>query len=173
MSTQTVGLSSPVYQFQRVLAYTLGQSASMIVSDLDSSTNTVNVIASSTAAAQALAQIVKPEQSFGNLKVAIAVKDINGNTYQPTQSNSTTDMLVESAKTALINNPLIFDVRSVTDFSGKLVAGISVVPTAIQFWNDNLANPSSFTTLLAENGFDQVLVEQFKVFSEGKHIGNN
>ncbi|MEJ2765149.1 hypothetical protein VV869_14410 [Photobacterium sp. MCCC 1A19761] len=171
MSNSIVGLSSPVYQFQRTLAYTLGQSANVLVSKLDDQ-NSVNVVAATSDMAKAIAQVIKLEQQLGSFNVKVWVKDLDGNTYEPEQGDLGTELFVELARIALVNNPLIQSVSTIIDFSGNKVPGIAVVPTAIQFWNDNLANPSSFTTLLASDGFEQVLRESFKVYNQGKDIGN-
>jgi len=171
MSKSTVGLSSPVYQFQRILSFTLGQSSNVIVSKLNNE-NLIDVIALSFDTAKAIAQVIKLEQEIGNLRIKIRVKDIDGNTYEANQSNQSVNLLVEYGQMALINNPLIQSVKSVNDLSGKAVAGVSVVPTAIQFFNDDISNPSSFTTLLASDGFEQILTDQFKVYNQAKEIGN-
>ncbi len=171
MSNSTVGLSSPVYQLQRTLSFTLGQSSNVIVSKL-SNDDSIDVIALSSDTAKAIAEVIKLEHKIGNFNVKIWVKDIDGNTYEPNQSGQSAELLVEQAQIALINNPLIQSVKLINDFSGQRVAGVAVVPTAIQFWNDNAGNPSSFTTLLASDGFQQILSDQFKVYNQGKEIGN-
>ncbi|NOU50356.1 hypothetical protein HG263_07345 [Pseudoalteromonas sp. JBTF-M23] len=171
MTSKTFGLSSPVYEFQRVLSYTLGQSSNVIVSELYNE-NEIDVVALSSNTAKAIAQVIKLEQNIGNLNIKIWVKDIKGETYEPNQTDFNTELLIENAREALINNPIIQSVTAIDDLSGNEIAGVSVVPTTIQFWNDNIANPSSFTTLLASDGFERVLNDQFKVFNQGKEIGN-
>ncbi|UXI02953.1 hypothetical protein [Photobacterium sp. TY1-4] len=171
MSSSIAGLSSPVYQYQRTLAYTLGQSANVLVSKVDHQ-QAVNVVAATSDMAKAIAQVIKLELQLGSFKVKVRVKDLDGNTYEPEQGDLGTELFVELARIALVNNPLIQSVSTIIDFSGNKVPGIAVVPTAIQFWNDNLANPSSFTTLLASDGFELVLREAFNVYNQGKDIGN-
>ncbi|UTV29621.1 hypothetical protein [Photobacterium atrarenae] len=177
MANNIVGLStlayksSPVYQFQRTLAYTLGQSANVMVSKLDDQ-NSVEVIAATSDLAKAISQVIKLDQQLGDINLKVMVKDLDGNTYEPDQGNLGTELFVELARLALINNPLIQSVVPVHEFSGKKVPGVAVLPTTIQFWNDNLENPSLFTTLLASDGFELVLREEFKVYNQGKDIGN-
>lgn len=165
-SNSKTGLSAPWYQMQRMVSYSIGQSGQVLVSELDGSYQiTVTTIKEATAAA--LAATLKPKQMFGSITVTLVVKDLAGKTYVPPSSPLNNIELIDTLKTALVNNPLVFGIEN---FKGN--AAICCTPTVIQFWNDNLANPQSFTSMMADAVFKTIFLENIAVYTLGKTIGN-
>lgn len=162
-------LSPPWYTLQRVVSFSIGQSGQVLVSELEGSgTNyQITVTTLKEATAEALANTLKLKHEIGNINVNIVVKDLAGNTYKPSIPNIDTIKLIDLLKTALVNNPLVFDIE---ELEGN--AAICSTPTVVQFWNDNNANPYSFTSMLSEVAFREVFLDGIIVYTLGRKIGN-
>ncbi|MFA8432941.1 MAG: hypothetical protein ACEPOZ_00340 [Marinifilaceae bacterium] len=164
---EKVGLSAPWYSLQRILAYSIGQSGQVIVSELNSESYEIQVTAAKSNTAKALAETLQLQQELGNITVNIVVKDLQGNTYVPNEKQNQSSYLVDALKEALVNNPLVFGVEEV---NGEPT--VCCTPTVIQFWNDDLSNPYGFTSFMADQAFQRVLKPIVKVYTLGKNIGN-
>ena len=163
---KTVTLSAPWYQLQRVISYSIGQSAQVTVSQLDNNYQ-MTVTTQLEATATALANTIKTKHELGNITVEITVKDIAGNTYLPVEGPMSTADLIDNLKRALVNNPLVF---AIEEFGGK--AAIDCMAEVVQFFNDDISNPSKFTSMMAADAFRQVFIDDVVVYTLGKAIGN-
>ncbi|MCT4603937.1 MAG: hypothetical protein N4A59_13685 [Marinifilum sp.] len=166
-SARTIKLSAPWYTLQRKIAFTIGQSAEIMVSQLDTKNYQVIVTAAYENTAKALASTLQLKHEIGNITVNILVKDINGNSWVPNEKENTTNYLKDYLKAALVNNPLVF---SVQEF--KSAAAICCTPNVVQFYNDDVSNPYSFTSMLAADAFREVFRNEIEIYTIGREIGN-
>jgi len=160
-------ISPPWYTLQRVVSFSIGQSGQVMVSELEGSDADyqIMVITLKEATAQALANTLKLRHEIGNITVTIVVKDLSGKTYEHTPHSN--EGRIDLLKEALVNNPLVFGIEEF-----KRNAAICCTPTVIQFWNDNIANPYSFTSMMSEDAFREVFLDDISVYTLGKKIGN-
>lgn len=167
ITSSKAGLSAPWYSIQRMVSYSVGQSAQVLVSELDESNYQITVTAMKESTAVGLASTLKPKQVLGNVTVSIVVKDLGGVSYSPPTKTQNVAEQIESLKMALVNNPIVYGIE---EFNGK--AAICCTPTIIQYWNDNMANPQSFTSMMAADAFKTLFLDNFAVYTLGKTIGN-
>ncbi len=163
--------SEPRIYLQRVLSYTLGQSANVIVTEIEDD-NRISVIAANQTIAQSLSVVIKHHHELDGESIDILISDIQGNVYQKPTISLFPESYIKHALIALKNNPLIHGVNMTYDESGSRSPAVLICPTTIQFWNNNLQHPSRYNTLLASTGFELVLSDKLQVFSQGKQIGN-
>lgn len=166
-----LNLSAPWYTLQRALSYSIGQSRQVLVSELDETNYQITVTASNEEAATALADTLKSKQQVSDVNVSIVVKDISGNTYTPRQPLSI-DEIIELLNRALANNSMVFNIEKYIGTDSEEKAAIVCTPTVIQFWNDNVSNPYGFTSMLAEDAFKQVFLDDIYVYTLGKKVAN-
>ncbi|WP_421919556.1 hypothetical protein [Marinifilum sp.] len=159
-------LSAPWYTIQRILAYTIGQSATTIVSELDPKNYQIKVIALSEDIAKCIANTIRLTHQMGNITVNILVYDTAGNIWVPNDNNNV-DFLLNNLRIALMNNPMVY---SVSEFNSY--AAICCVPQVVQFYNDDLGNPDEFTSMLAAEAFRRVFKKDIITYTLGKEIGN-
>lgn len=164
---ETINLSAPWYSLQRKIAFTIGQSAEVIVSQLDTKNYQVTVTAVSEDIAKALASTLQLEHELGNITVTILVKDMNGNSWVPNEKENKANYLKDYLKVALVNNPLVFAIQEF-----KSAPAICCTPNIVQYYNDDISNPYSFTSMLAADAFRAVFKNEIEVYTIGREIGN-
>lgn len=166
-TNENVGLSAPWYEFQRILAYTIGQSGEVSVSQIDTSNYQITVTAILEDTAKALASTLQLEVEMGNITITLAVVDGNGKRWVPNPEPMNNSYLTDYLKDALTNNPLVFEI---SEFNSQVA--ICCTPNIIQFWNDDLSNPYGCTSMLASEGFRRIFKKEISVYTLGKNIGN-
>ncbi|MCG8410948.1 MAG: hypothetical protein MI739_06670 [Bacteroidales bacterium] len=164
--SEKLNLSPPWYQLQRIFSFSVGQSGMVTVSELNDR-NQITITAQTEEVAKSLASTLKLEHKISRTTVQVIVKDMQGNTWQPNPNENSPDYLIAYLKVALINNPLV---NSVEKYNNK--AMIICEPTVVQFWNDNISCPDSFTSMKAATAFKAVFKDQIQSCTRGKRIGN-
>jgi hypothetical protein len=142
MTPVTPQLSPPWYTFWNEIKASVGASPTVQTSDLDTSRlpYTVTLTVSDNAQAAALASVVAPLTQFGNVAVAVVVKNAQGQVVPPTPP-ANPDALVSMLTEAMENNPLFKQALAQPIFpGGRVVVWVVVAKAVIQFYNDNLAD---------------------------------
>lgn len=99
--------------------------------------------------AQALAQILPPEKTFGNNKLKIIIKVRN---EKPDPA--------KLFRKAFANNPVVTDVITINPGSTNAFTYVMFKNKVIQFWNDNLNDPHGNMTTL----YQTIAEDVFKPF---------
>ena len=155
-----VGLSPPQFSLQRRIAYTVGASGGVSVSQ-PSADNVITITALDPAAATALANVLPLQYDFGGIKVTIVVKDGTGTVHNPILIEPTLDQASGWLQAALAGNPYAIGVRFVPKQplgppSGGKLYGV-LTPSVIQYYNDNTNDPYSFEHYVAQDLFADVI----------------
>jgi len=162
-------LVKPWYLLQRSLSFSVGQSGMVGVSEVDETQAgpmVITIMAMRSSVAQGLADILTLEYEYGSKAVHLHIKDMNGHHYKP-KSGPT----LEALKSALVNNPLVFELKEYGELVGKSNY-VGCAPSVVQFYAGNTLDPSrQWGSYLAADVFDRLLVDGVKIYTVGKDNG--
>lgn len=160
-----VNLSPPWVTYNNKLRYSLGADPQISVGTVFQPPNSdyyvVVVTVTGAQKAQALANIISPEQTFGTTPLYIVVTDSESNLY--TQNCGAVSNIYDVASnviTALSGNPYFAQVIvNAAPFDHKLLIVYPIFCSqVIQFYNDDLSNLCQTYSDVAANVFGDVLL---------------
>jgi hypothetical protein len=160
--SQIPTLSPPWYRLYNEILYSVGRDPGVTVDPLDTSTNpyVITLHVKSPQQASALASIMIPTHTYGNVVVNVLVRDSQGNMASPASVNSTSDV-TNAYVNALATNPLLVAIFPpvATPFGQSLpvIFGREVV----QFFDDDLSEAYSNFNGVAATVFADVLQTSF------------
>lgn len=170
-----VRLSPPQYGLQRRLAFTVGAAGGVSVSPVHDIPGGHEIVVSawSPETAEGLVNVLQLAHDFGGIRVRIRVVDGSGRAHTP--AGSATAAQVEAwLRAAFTGNPLVYGVTRVE--LARL--GLVCMPSIVQFWNDDISTPTSFTIDTAANTFAAVVRAAFvggptvQVYTVAPTLGN-
>jgi len=162
---KSVHLSPPWYQLQRIISQTIGQSGSVMVSQLNADNYQVTVTSLNDTIAKGLANTLVLNHELGNVQVKILVIDSNGKALVPNSQNINTQITMKHLSDGLINNPLVNEIQ---EYKGR--PAICCNPVSVQFFNDDISNPYQNSIMLAQEAFIRVFKADILVYSRGNKI---
>lgn len=155
-----VGLSPPVYTLRSELNVTVGRTPGVAVgpvTQVSEGVYAINVTVQSRPRAVALASVLAPTIAFGNESVRVNVIGPGGNRVAPVVPTSPQQAAAQET-TAFAGNRLFKNavVAQASPLSPPSVFPV-FQPTVVQFYDDNLADLSRNTNLVAAQAFADVL----------------
>lgn len=150
----SVRLSPPQYGLQRRLSFTVGAAGGVSVSPVTEvpGGNQITISAWSAQVAEGLVNTLRLDYNFGGIRVKIVVRDADGRVHVAS-ANPAPGQLEGWLRAAFVGNPLVYGVSRV---DAERV-GLVCMPAVVQFWNDDISTPTSYTVDTAANTFAAVV----------------
>ncbi len=164
--TSAAALSPPWFvQWNKVLV-SVGADDGVQVDALDTTASpyVITVHVSDPVKAQAMASILIPQYSFGNVQVSVRVLDASGTMVQPAALGSLQDLL-NATNAALASNKLFVGAFPANTGLPVPQVGALFARVVVQFFDDDISEPHSNYNATAASVFGDVLTLSYGGFN--------
>ncbi len=163
VAAELAALSPPQYTLQRKLTHSVGDNAFVSVGEVEETGGRyfIDIVAARAEVAEGLSFILRPEYNIGGIEVRVTVLDEYGQVVvadESTANGSSRQVTQQHFANALGQNPLFV---SFIDSFPLASFVVEIRPEVIQFWNDNLGDPSGNSNELATSVFTEVCRTNF------------